>query len=173
MAGRWNPTKHPRDNRGRFSSKGGGSGSPVAGRKVSDGPGVSRKAGPGTITLRASLRSATVQYGRTIPLVPGKINIYGGVLFRVEKAGNKATFLERGRDRAVEKIASRLPKGRVGKVAEDLIRGQQSQVGGVTVGRQGGKRRASSIRVSNSKNIAGKRVRGARKPRAPRKPRQK
>lgn len=171
MARRWNP-RQPRDSHGRFAKKGGGG--PVAGKKVSvDGPGVSRKAGPGTITVRASLRSATVQYGRSVPLIPGKVNVYGGVLFRIEKAGDKSTFLERGRDRIVDKVASKVPKNRVGRVVEDLIRGQQSQVGGVTVGRSGGKRKASSIRVSNSKNIAGQRVRGARKPRAPRQPRQK
>jgi hypothetical protein len=170
MARRWNP-RQPRDKRGRFAKKGGGDG--PSNSSKGDGPGVSRKAGPGTITLRASLRSATVQYGRTVPLIPGKVNVYGGVLFRIEKAGDKATFLERGRDRIVDKVASKIPKNKVGKVAEDLLRGQQSQVGGVTVGRQGGKRKTTSIRVSNSKNIAGKRVRGARKPRAPRQPRQK
>lgn len=171
MARRWNP-RQPRDNRGRFAKKAGG-GSSGSSKKSGDGPGVSRKAGPGTVTVRASLRSATIQYGRSVPLLPGKVNVYGGVLFRIEKAGDKSSFLERGRDRIVDKVASKVPKNRAGKVFEDLLRGQQSTVGGVTVGRSGGKRKASSIRVSNSKNIAGKRVRGARKPRAPRQPRQK
>lgn len=180
MARGWNPAAHPRDHRGRWKSKGsagssGGQSSPVAGKKVNrEGNGFSFPGGPGTITVRASLRSGTVQYGKTFPLIPGKANIYIGGLVRLEKAGNKPSFLEKKRNEAVDKILTRIPQSRAGKAASDILRNGQTQVGGVTVGKSGGKRRASSIRVSNSKQaMAGKRVRAGRKPRKPRQPRKR
>lgn len=145
---RWNPSAHPRDAHGRFRSK-------------------------GRITVRASMRSATVQYGRTLPLIPGKANLYLGVLARVEKAGDKQSFVEKKVDAAVNKLVSKIPQNRAaGRIVANLIQHRESDVGGFKVGRTGRRRSASSIRVTNSKSAtAGRKVRQPRKPRAPRQPR--
>lgn len=160
MGSRWIPNKHPRDSHGRFASKGGGSSAPSplgAGIKV---PGV------GSVNARVSLRSATIQYGRSVPLIPGKATLYLGVLARVEKSGSNRSFLERRRDAAVEKLASKIPQGRAGQVAKDLLRNRKATIGGVSIGSTGGKRRTSSVRLGKAKAAgAGRKVRKPRQPR--------
>jgi hypothetical protein len=99
-------------------------------------------------------------YGRTVPLIPGKINVHVGVLGRIEKAGSGPNFIEKRVDNVIERIAQRLPDK-----AGDVLRGKKTDIGGVTVG--AGKRRRVNpqIRVSNKKKAAGRKVRQPRQPR--------
>lgn len=143
---RYNPSLHPRDSKGRWTSK-------------------------GKLTGRVSLRSATLQYGRTFPLIPGKVNIYVGALARVEKAGDKQTFLEKKAAAGIEKLIGKIPQNKVGKFASGLLRDKQAQVGGLSVARQGARRRGPQLKVSSAKAAtAGRRVRQPRAPRQPRRP---
>ena len=159
---------HPRDSRGRFRKKGmaaltSGSSSRKEGFKL---PGTSK------VTVRASLSSATVTYGRTLPLIPGKVNIHLGVLARVEKASGGPNFLERRVDSALNKIAQRLPKNKAGEAIGDVLRGKKADIGGITVGGNGRRRVNPTIRAQtkNKRKTAGRKV---RKPRQPRQPRQR
>jgi hypothetical protein len=153
--------QHPRDSKGRWKGKGG-----TAGEALKEiGGGVAPKTGvklPGTgrVTVRAGLSSATIMYGRTVPLIPGKINVHFGVLGRIEKAGSGPNFLEKRVDSLIERVAQKLPQQ-----AGDVLRGKKTDIGGVTVG--AGKRRRVNpqIRVSNKKKAAGRKVRQPRQPR--------
>lgn len=160
---RYVESQHPRDSKGRWRSKGGG----VAGVLTS---GSSERKGiklPGTgrVTVRAGLSSATIMYGRTVPLIPGKINVHVGVLGRIEKAGSGPNFLEKRVDNLIEKVAQRLPD-KVG----DVVRGKKTDIGGVTIGTGKRRRVNPQIKVTNKKKAAGRKV---RKPRQPRQRRQK
>lgn len=159
---------HPRDRRGRFTSKGRGvlalAGSP-SDRKGFKLPGTAK------VTVRASLSSATVTYGRTLPLIPGRVNVHLGVLARVEKAGGGPNFLEKRADRLIEAVATRLPQNKAGQAVADVIRGKKTEVAGVAIG--GNRRRINpTIRAASKskKSTAGRKV---RKPRQPRQPRQR
>lgn len=158
---------HPRDRKGRFTSKGRGVAA-LAGSSA-DKKGFSLP-GKSKVTVRASLSSATVTYGRTLPLIPGRVNVHLGVLARVEKAGSAPNFLEKGADRLIEAVATRLPQNKAGKAVADVIRGKKTEVAGVAVG--GRRRRINpTIRAQTaSKKAAGRKV---RKPRQPRQPRQR
>lgn len=157
----------PRDRRGRFAKKGGAQtaltgGSAKKGFKV---PGTSK------VTVRASLSSATITYGRTLPLIPGKVNIHLGVLARVEKASSGPNFLEKKVDRLIENVATRLPQGKVGDAVKDVLRGKKTDVAGVEIG--GRRRRINpTIRAQSKskKTTAGRKV---RKPRTARQNRQR
>lgn len=160
---------HPRDRRGRFTKKGSiaaltsGSSAKSEGFKL---PGTAK------VTVRASLSSATVTYGRTLPLIPGKVNIHLGVLARVEKASGGPNFLEKRVDSALTKLASRLPKNKAGEAIGDVLRGKKADLGGITVGGGGRRRVNPTIRAAtkSKKKTAGRKV---RKPRTPRQPRQR
>lgn len=174
MARGWASANHPRDSRGRFRKKGSPAGAvSVSPRALTSGPSAEgnkksgfKLPGQGRVQVRASLRSATVQYGRTLPIVPGKLNLYLGVLARVEKGNNNPTFLEKKVSEATENLASRIPqKGATGKLLADLLRKGESTVNGVKVARSGGKRRASSIRLTQAKATRGRKVRQPRQPR--------
>lgn len=80
----WDSAKHPRDGEGRFITT-------------------------GKLSFRVSPRSATVQYGHTLPIVPGKINLYVGALARVERAGNHKTVIETKAVDLGKKIVGKLP----------------------------------------------------------------
>lgn len=160
---------HPRDRKGRFAKK--GSIPALTGGSASRSGAGFKLPGTAKVTVRASLSSATVSYGRTLPLIPGKVNIHLGVLARVEKAGGGQNFLEKRFDSLADKVAGRLPKNKVGSAIGDVIRGKKTDVGGVTIG--GNRRRVNpTIRATSKskKNSAGRKV---RKPRQPRQPRQR
>src|SRR6185295_2108554 len=143
---KYNPSLHPRDSKGRWTSK-------------------------GKLTGRVSLRSATLQYGRTFPLIPGKVNIYVGALARVEKAGDRQSFLEKKVSAGIDKLVDRIPQNKVGKFASGLLRDKQASVGGLSVNRQGARRRAPQLRVSSAR--ASTHGRKVRQPRAPRQARRR
>lgn len=175
---RWASSNHPRDSKGRFRKKGSSgialrsrSSPPASTRSKTSGSsgksGGFKLPGKGRVQVRASLRSATVQYGRTLPIIPGKVNLYLGVLARVEKGNNNPTLLERKVSEATDKLASKIPqKGAAGKLVADLLRKGESSINGVRIARQGGRRRASSIRVTQAKaSTQGRKVRQPRQPR--------
>jgi hypothetical protein len=156
----FNP-RQPRDRHGRWRSKGGAVGSAL--KEIGGDPAPKKGItlpGTGRVTVRAGLSSATIMYGRTVPLIPGKINVHVGVLGRIEKAGSGPNFIEKRVDNVIERIAQRLPDK-----AGDVLRGKKTDIGGVTVG--AGKRRRVNpqIRVSNKKKAAGRKVRQPRQPR--------
>lgn len=82
--GAWDASKHPRGPDGRFISA-------------------------GKVSFRVSPRSATIMYGHTIPVVPGKVNVYAGALLRVERARGHETAIEKKLKAQGQKIAARLP----------------------------------------------------------------
>lgn len=158
---------HPRDRRGRFAKKGAltaiaGSSAKSEGFKL---PGTAK------VTVRASLSSATVTYGRTLPLIPGRVNVHLGVLARVEKAGGGPNFLEKRADRLIEAVASRLPKNQAGSAVADVLRGKKTEVAGVNIG--GNRRRINPTIRATSKSKKATAGRKVRKPRQPRQPRQR
>lgn len=156
-------SEHPRDRRGRFAKKGAGLTAIAGSSAKSEGfklPGTAK------VTVRASLSSATVTYGRTLPLIPGKLNVHLGVLARVEKAGGGPNFLEKRADRLIDAVASRLPKNQAGRAVADVLRGKKTDVAGVSVG--GRKRRINpTLRATSKskKDTAGRKVRKPRQPR--------
>jgi hypothetical protein len=124
MARRWLEALHPRDNKGRFRSK-------------------------GKVSFRLGLRSATVTYGRTIPIVPGKVGLHLGVLARLESTSAKRGYLARLTDKALGQIAKRVPEKQRGMVL-DVLKRRKATVGGVQIHQIGGQRRARSVRISNA-----------------------
>lgn len=101
--GAWSAAKHPRGEGGRFV--------PV-----------------GKFSFRVSPRSATVQYGHTIPIVPGKANLYIGGLARIERARGHETALETKLRAQGRKLTSKLPA----KVQKIASRGGIEGPGGTT-----------------------------------------
>lgn len=158
-------SQHPRDSKGRWRRKGSAGSSPKSigsGSPATNPKGI-KLPGTGKVTFRAGLSSATVMYGRTVPLIPGKVNVHVGVLARVEKAGSGPNFIEKRVDSIIDRVASRLPQK-----AGDVLKGKKTDIGGVTVG--AGKRRRVNpqIRVTNKRNTAGRKVRQPRQTRQPR-----
>ena len=80
----WDSSKHPRGEDGKFIGK-------------------------GKLSFRVSPRSATVMYGHTIPIIPGKANLYVGGLARIERTRGHETALEKKIKAQGTKIASKLP----------------------------------------------------------------
>lgn len=158
----FNPSLHPRDNKGRWRSKGGAASSAL--KAIGSGASSEKKGiklpGTGHVTVRAGLSSATVMYGRTVPLIPGKVNIHVGVLARVEKAGSGPNFLEKRVDNLINKVAAKLPRK-----AGDVLKGNKTDIGGVTIGTGKRRRINPQVRVSNKKKTAGRKVRQPRTPR--------
>lgn len=161
----FNP-RQPRDNKGRWKRKGAPDGSSGGGLRALES-GTPKKGlklpGTGRVTVRAGLSSATVMYGRTVPLIPGKVNLHVGVLGRIEKASSGPNFIEKRVDSVIERVASRLPQK-----AGDVLRGKKTDIGGVTVGGSRRRRVNPQIRVTNKKQAAGRKVRQPRQPRQPR-----
>lgn len=164
---RYVESQHPRDNKGRWRSKGGGVSSAL--KEIGGGSTAGRRGiklpGTGRVTVRAGLSSATIMYGRTVPLIPGKINVHVGVLGRIEKASSGPNFLEKRVDSVIDRIAKKLPEK-----AGDVLRGKKTDIGGVTIGTGKRRRVNPQIKVTNKKKAAGRKV---RKPRQPRRPRQR
>jgi hypothetical protein len=138
MAGRWLEALHPRDKNGRFRSK-------------------------GKVSFRLGLRSATVTYGRTIPVIPGKVGLHLGVLARLESTSAKKGYLSRLTDKALGQIAKRVPE-KQSKVVLDVLKRRKATVGGVQIHQIGGQRRASSIKVSSAIRQPKAATRGVRAP---------
>lgn len=80
----WESSKHPRDENGKFIST-------------------------GRLSFRVSPRSATVMYGHTVPIVPGKVNLYVGGLARVERAGGYQFAVEKKIRAAGGRAVARIP----------------------------------------------------------------
>jgi hypothetical protein len=161
-------SQHPRDRRGRFARKGSGLTAIAGSSAKSEGfklPGTAK------VTVRASLSSATVTYGRTLPLIPGRVNVHLGVLARVEKAGGGPNFLEKRADRLIDAVASRLPQNKAGSAVADVLRGKKTEVAGVAIG--GNRRRINPTLRATSKSKKATAGRKVRKPRQPRQPRQR
>lgn len=167
--------QHPRDNKGRWRRKGSSPGS--SGSSGSSGSGSGKELavpgskgaklpGTGRVTLRAGLSSVTVGYGRTVPIIPGKVRLHVGVFGRLEKDSSGPNFLEKRFDKALDKIASKLPKGQIGDAVGDVLKGKKTDIGGVTVGTGKRRRVNPQIRVTNKKaKTAGRKVRQPRQPR--------
>lgn len=164
--GKFNP-RQPRDRKGRWTKGGGGAPKAITSGSSGSGKGI-KLPGTGSVTVRAGLSSATVMYGRTLPLIPGKVNIHLGVHARIEKASPGPNFLEKRVDAVINKVASRLPEK-----AGDVLRGKKTDIGGVTIGTGKRRRVNPQIRVTNKKKAAGRKVRQPRQPRQPRQQRQR
>lgn len=154
--------QHPRDSKGRWKRKGAPDG-PSGSAIKAIGSGAPKKGvklpGTGHVTFRAGLSSATVMYGRTVPLVPGKVNIHLGVHARIEKASPGPNFIEKRVDAVINKVASKLPQK-----AGDVLKGKKTDIGGVTIGTGKRRRVNPQVRVTNKK-AAGRKVRQPRQPR--------
>jgi hypothetical protein len=175
--------QHPRDNKGRWKRKGSSSGSSgsgsgkelaipgskelaVSGSKSAKSGKGAKLPGTGRVTLRAGLSSVTVGYGRTVPVIPGKVRLHVGVFARLEKDSSGPNFLEKRFDKALDKIATKLPKGKVGEAVGDVLKGKKTDIGGVTVGTGKRRRVNPQIRVASKKaSTAGRKVRQPRQPR--------
>lgn len=142
--GRFIEALHPRDSHGRFRRK-------------------------GKLSFRVGLRSVTATYGKTFPIVPGKVGLHLGVLARLENISEKRGYLARLSDQALAKIGKKLP-AKQREVVEGIVKRRQATVGGVQLHRIGGQRRASSVRISKAVAAPARRTTsGVRAPR--RKPR--
>ena len=130
--GRFVEALHPRDGHGRFRRK-------------------------GKLSFRVGLRSVTATYGKTFPIVPGKVGLHLGVLARLENISQKRGFLAKLSDQALAKIGKRLPE-KQGQIVTDILKRRQATVGGVQLHRIGGQRRASSIRLSKAVAAPARRV---------------
>jgi hypothetical protein len=122
--GRWLEALHPRDKNGRFRRK-------------------------GKVSFRLGTRSATVTYGRTIPIVPGKVGLHLGVLARLESTSAKKGYLSRLTDKALAQVAKRAPE-RQSQVILDVLKRRKATVGGVQIHQIGGQRRARSVKISSA-----------------------
>lgn len=136
--GRWLEALHPRDKNGRFRRK-------------------------GKVSFRLGLRSATVTYGRTIPIVPGKVGLHLGVLARLESTSAKKGYLSRLTDKALAQVAKRAPDKHREAVL-DVLKRRKATVGGVQIHQIGGQRRASSVRISSALRTPKNATTGVRAP---------
>lgn len=123
---------HPRDNHGRFRRK-------------------------GKFSVRLGTRSVTATYGRTIPIIPGKVGLHLGVLARLESLSERRGYLAKLTDKALGQIIRFGPKSQRG-VIEDVLKRRKATVGGVQIHQIGGQRRARSIRLSSASMKPGKAV---------------
>lgn len=117
--GIWSASKHPRGQDGRFVST-------------------------GRFSYRVSTRSATVHYGHTFPIIPGKANLYVGALARVERNRGHETAVEKKLKARGRKITSQLPA----KVQSVLSKGGYETPGGTTIRFNKPKVRQPTIRAS-------------------------
>lgn len=143
----WDPSKHPRYHNGRFRPR-------------------------LTQSLRISPLSASYNVGVRVPVVPGKIAAYVGVLARVENTAGQAAL-----NRLGGRVADRAFGGKLGKSrAGALVRGAPIRVGGATVSRSRivsaptvrVNNRRATVHPSKSYTTASGRVRQPRKARKPR-----
>ncbi len=160
--------QHPRDSKGRWRSKGsaGGSSGGTPGTELEiAGQRGAKLPGTGRVTIRAGLSSVTVGYGRTVPIIPGKVRLHVGVFGRLEKDSSGPNFLEKKFDKALDKIATKLPKNQIGDAVGDVLKGKKTDIGGVTIGTGKRRRVNPQIKVTNKKTTAGRKVRKPRQPR--------
>lgn len=153
----WREALHPRDRNGRFV------------RKASVG-------------VRVSTRSASVTVGKRYPVIPGKVNVYGGVLLRVERARAGNGIIDRWVDGAQSRLIGAIPEGTLRNVAQSLAEGQSAEARGLRISGNGLRPQQPTIRVNRSSSRPGghsqtttdpgvpktPRARAPRKPRAPR-----
>lgn len=130
--GRFIEALHPRDSHGRFRRK-------------------------GKLSFRVGLRSVTATYGKTFPIIPGKVGLHLGVLARLENISEKRGYLAKLSDSALAKIGKKLPPKQRALV-EDLVKRRKATVGGVQLHQIGGQRRARSVRISKVVAAPAKRV---------------
>lgn len=151
----WTPSLHPRDESGRFKSK-------------------------GSVGLRVSTRSVSATAGYRIPIVPGKINVFVGGLVRVENASRAKGPIDRFVDRKTDQVLSKLPDGATSNIIKGLVSNGQYKNGSTLVQGNTGRRSAPTLRVGRSTAKATNNANtGAvqttrspnRKPRVPRQPR--
>lgn len=138
MAVRWIEALHPRDRNGRFRRK-------------------------GKVSFRLGTRSASITYGRTIPIIPGKVGLHLGVLARLESLSEKRGYLARLTDKALGKIATKVPEKQRALVL-DVLKRRKATVGGVQIHQIGGQRRARSVKISSVQNSARRATAGVRAP---------
>lgn len=123
----WNSAKHPRGPDGKFIHA-------------------------GKFSYRVSPRSATVQYGHTLPIVPGKINLYVGALARVERSRSHETAIEKKIRAQGTKLTSKLPA----KVQSVLSKGGYETGGGTSITFARPKVRQPQLRASRRIGTVGK-----------------
>jgi hypothetical protein len=135
---RWISALHPRDSNGRFRRK-------------------------GRLSFRVGVRSASVSYGRTIPIIPGKVGLHLGVLARLENISERRGYLSRLTDKALLGIANKAPEKQRSLVL-DILKRRKATVGGVQIHQIGGQRRARSVKISGVQNSARRATSGVRAP---------
>lgn len=127
-----------------------------------------------SVGVRVSTRSATVTVGKRYPIIPGKVNVYGGVLLRVERANAGNGIVDRLVDNAQSKLVSALPEGTLRNIGESLASGQSHREGSTLISASGIKPNTPTLRVTRSskpsytKNDADATPRRKRTPREPR-----
>lgn len=120
VRGAWNSREHPRGPDGKFINA-------------------------GKVSFRLSTRSATVMYGVTVPIVPGKANLYVGALARVERARGHETALEKKvKGQAADLAAKHLPA----KITRIASKGGIETPGGTTFVVQRPRVRGGQVRAS-------------------------
>lgn len=117
--GIWSASKHPREPNGRFAST-------------------------GRFSYRVSTRSATVHYGHTFPIIPGKANLYVGALARLERNRGHETAVEKKLKARGRVLVSKLPA----KVQRIASKGGYETPGGTTITFNKPKVRQPTIRAS-------------------------
>ena len=126
--GIWNAAKHPRAEDGKFIPA-------------------------GKFSYRVSTRSATVHYGHTFPIIPGKANLYVGALARVERSRGHETAIEKKIKARGRKLTERLPS----KVQSILSKGGYETPGGTTITFSKPKIRQAQLRGGKRVGVVGKR----------------
>lgn len=91
------------------------------------------KVGPGRVSGRIGMRSATVAYGKDIQLGPN-YNLHLATLARIEKTGNKKTYLEKLRTKVLMSLADKIPNAKLREHAENIIRSRSTKIGKTNVG---------------------------------------
>lgn len=143
LARRFDPSKHPRDEDGKFK------------RKLSVG-------------LRVSTRSASATVGKRYPIVPGKVNLYVGGLVRVESANRNKGPISRGAARIQDQAIRLLPDGEFRNNVQSLVKEGRARQGSTLISGTTGRR--SRPTISFAQNDSSRRE-AARRQRAPRPPR--
>lgn len=127
-----------------------------------------------SVGLRVSTRSATATIGKRFPLIPGKINVYGGVLLRVERANAGNSVVDRLVDNAQSKLVNALPEGTLRNIGQSLASGQSHREGSTLISASGIRPNSPTVRLTRSskpsytKNAADATPRRQRAPRQPR-----
>jgi len=125
--GIWNASRHPRGEGGRFVPA-------------------------GKFSYRVSTRSATVHYGHTFPLIPGKANLYVGALARVERTRGHETAVEKKIRARGKQLTEKLPA----KFQSVLSKGGYESPSGTTISFSKPKIRQPQIRASRRIGTVGK-----------------